>query len=194
MKERDHEGWLFESWRGTLEIRVADCVFNGDAIISRMREAAEQGVRLLVLPELCVTGYTCGDLFLQDCLLNGAVEALHRIVQASAEMELLTVVGLPLTFEGKLYNCAAVVFRGGVLGIVPKTNLPNYGEFYEERHFTPAPLQNGEIVLLGERTPLAPNFFSSAPPCRNLLWAWRYARISGRRFHPPQDSVSEGPL
>lgn len=68
----------------TLEIRVADCVFNGDAIISRMREAAEQGVRLLVLPELCVTGYTCGDLFLQDCLLNGAVEALHRIVQASA--------------------------------------------------------------------------------------------------------------
>ena len=164
----------------TLEIRVADCVFNGDAIISRMREAAERGLRLLVLPELCVTGYTCGDLFLQDCLLNGAVEALHRIVQASAEMELLTVVGLPLTFEGKLYNCAAVVFRGGVLGIVPKTNLPNYGEFYEKRHFTPAPLQNGEIVLLGERIPFGskllfqcaamPEFTLGVEICEDL-WA-----------------------
>ena len=164
----------------TLEIRVADCVFNGDAIISRMREAAERGVRLLVLPELCVTGYTCGDLFLQDCLLNGAVEALHRIVQASAEMELLTVVGLPLTFEGKLYNCAAVVFRGGVLGIVPKTNLPNYGEFYEKRHFMPAPLQNGEIVLFGERIPFGskllfqcaamPEFTLGVEICEDL-WA-----------------------
>ena len=121
---------------GTPKIRVADCRYNAEQIFTLMRQAAEQGVRVLVLPELCLTGYTCGDLFLQDTLLRGALEGLATVLEATRNLDMLTALGLPVEIEGKLYNCAAVIHKGALLGLVPKQYLPNYGEFYEQRWFT----------------------------------------------------------
>ena len=118
-----------------------------------MKKAAGHGAKILVLPELCLTGYTCSDLFLQRCLLDGAIDALQTVTKASRGLSLLTIAGLPLTVEDKLYNCAAVVFDGQVLGVIPKTNLPNYNEFYEKRHFTPAPEKNTVCRLFGKEVP-----------------------------------------
>lgn len=121
----------------TPKIKVADCEYNGNAMIKLIEEAEEKGIRLLVFPELCITGYTCGDLFLQNLLLKGAEEALLKLAAATADKELLAVVGLPFLMDGKLYNMAAVLHRGEILGMVPKTAIPNYSEFYEARHFSP---------------------------------------------------------
>ena len=137
----------------TCEIRVADCAFNVTSIKEAMQRAYDSGAKLLVLPELCITGYTCGDLFLQQPLLKAAEHALFQLAEASEAMEMLCVVGLPLVYRTKLYNCAAVLYNGEILGVVPKTNIPNYSEFYEQRHFSPAPKENGEIVLQGKRIP-----------------------------------------
>lgn len=123
----------------TPEIRVADCVFNTAAAVGMARRAAQCGARLLVLPELCLTGYTCGDLFLRETLIEGARAALASLCAQTRALPVLIVAGLPVVSGAKLYNCAAVVYQGRVLGIVPKTHLPNYGEFYERRWFVPAP-------------------------------------------------------
>ena len=104
-----------------------------------MRKAEQAGVRVLVLPELGLTGYTCGDLFYQDTLLRGAEQALATVLEATRNLEVVTAVGLPVQFNNRLYNCAAVIQKGIILGVVPKTHLPNYGEFYEKRQFAPAP-------------------------------------------------------
>ena len=120
---------------GTPSIRVADCAHNGAEIVRLMEEAQEQGVKILVLPELCLTGYTCGDLFLQDTLLDGALEALRSVMQATQHLEVLCALGMPLRAGGKLYNCAVVIQYGQVVTVVPKTHIPNYGEFYEQRWF-----------------------------------------------------------
>jgi NAD+ synthase (glutamine-hydrolysing) len=118
------------------EVRVADCQFNRAQIAALMHQAAEQGVKVVCFPELSLTGYTCGDLFLQSTLLRGAEEALQQLMQDTAELDLLACVGLPVRVRGKLYNCAALICRGELLGLVPKTNIPNYTEFYEARWFT----------------------------------------------------------
>ena len=120
----------------TPAIRVADCEYNGAQIVALMGQAAEQGVKVICFPELCVTGYTCGDLFLQDTLLQGAEAALEDILDRTAHLDLLACVGVPVRWGCKLYNCGAVFCRGRLLGLVPKTNLPNYTEFYEARWFT----------------------------------------------------------
>ena len=104
---------------GTPKIRVADCGYNAAQIAALMRQAAEQGVRVLALPELCLTGYTCGDLFLQDALLKGAEEALGTILKATRDLDMVTAVGLPVRCANKLYNCAAVIHQGRILGLVP---------------------------------------------------------------------------
>ncbi len=121
----------------TPPLRVADCTYNAEQIISLTREAAKNGSKLVVFPELCITGYTCGDLFLQQILLDGALQALRTILKETSDLSCICVVGLPIRHAGALYNCAAVCYQGSVLGIVPKQHLPNYGEFYEQRHFTP---------------------------------------------------------
>ena len=133
-------------------LRVADCDYNADQIIAAMRQAAGQGVQLLCLPELCLTGYTCSDLFLQQTLYQGAEAALARILAESRSCPLVVLVGLPVCQGGKLYNCAAVVAGGRLLGLVPKRHLPNYGEFYEHRHFAPGPRQRVAVTVAAQST------------------------------------------
>ena len=119
------------------KIKVADCEHNAAVIIEGMRSAQAQNVKMLVLPELCITGYTCGDLFLQNTLLEGALDALERITEASGDM--LIFAGLPVAVMGKLYNCAAVISNGRLLGLTRYCFIPNYADFYEQRHFSAAP-------------------------------------------------------
>jgi NAD+ synthase (glutamine-hydrolysing) len=120
------------------EVRVADCAHNADSIEAQARAAADKGAVLICAPELSITGYTCGELFLQDTLLVNARKALGRLVAGSKGRKEIVAVGLPYALGGKLYNVAAVYGDGELYGLVPKMHLPTYGEFYELRHFTPA--------------------------------------------------------
>ncbi len=134
-------------------LRVADCAYNTDQIIAALENCAAQGVKLAVFPEFCITGYTCGDLFFQHTLQQGALDGLARIIEASKQLDLVALVGLPLMVRGKLYNCAAAVCGGRLLGLVPKTWLPNYGEFYEKRQFTAGSAQVETISVCGQDVP-----------------------------------------
>ncbi len=128
------------------ELRVADVDFNVGAIVAALRAAASQGCRLALFPELCVTGYSCGDLFYQAALLSRAEAALGVLADATLDSGCAAVVGLPLPVDGKLYNCAALLAGGRLHGVVPKTYLPTTNEFYEERWFTPGPLASAQHI------------------------------------------------
>ena len=132
------------------ELRVADPAFNAEKIIEVIRAQAKKGTELLVFPELSLCGYTCGDLLLNRTLTDGCLAALKRIAEATEGLKMLVFVGLPFELQaGKLYNCAAAVSGGEVRGIVPKSNLPEYGEFYEMRWFSSLPTDyEGEFVTL----------------------------------------------
>lgn len=132
------------------EISVADCKSNTERIIAAINEAAGRGVKVLCFPELNVTGYTCGDLFLQTVLLKAAERSVLEIAEASRGADMLIAVGFPLRYFGKLYNCAAVIFDGSILGIVPKSHIPDYAEFSEGRYFAPA-LESSAVVSFGGR-------------------------------------------
>ena len=134
-------------------LRVADCAYNTQQIIAQLKDAAARGVKLAVFPEFCLTGYTCGDLFLQHTLQQGALTGLQSILDASRELDVVALVGLPLLVRGKLYNVAAVLCRGRLLGLVPKTYLPNYGEFYEKRQFTPGSTEVEWVMVCGQQVP-----------------------------------------
>lgn len=137
----------------TPEVRVADCEFNGTKIIGLIESAAEEGIHLLVLPELCVTGYTCGDLFFQQALLDNAKDWTLKI-SAKVPRNMVVVFGAPVEFRGKIHNCAVVASAGKILGLVPKINIPNYLEHYEARWFAPA-LPHEEYVDYGDfRVPM----------------------------------------
>ena len=129
------------------ELHVADCAYNADIIIECIKKADAVKAEVLVLPELCVTGYTCADLFMQRTLQQSAVAALEHIAQRTSGTSLLAFVGLPVAHKAALYNCTAALCHGKILGIVPKSYLPNYSEFYERRWFQPAPEQNGTVYL-----------------------------------------------
>ncbi|ERI04971.1 NAD(+) synthase [Atopobium sp. oral taxon 810] len=121
----------------TPEIRVADVAYNTKAILSEIRDAYEHdGAKIIVLPELCVTGYTCEDLFWQDILLDATERALTEIAEVTADYDAIIFFGAPLRNNAKLYNCAVAVSHGEILGVVPKQNIPTYNEFYEGRHFS----------------------------------------------------------
>ncbi len=152
----------------TSDIRVADTEYNTDNIIKTVKEAAENGAKLIVFPELCITSYTCSDLFLQDSLLKGALCGLERIKAETAELDITSVVGLPLEIDNTLYNCAAIVDRGSIKGVVPKLNIPNYSEFYELRHFTEGRREVRNITLLGEEVPFGANILFRSPAIPEL--------------------------
>ena len=134
-------------------LRVADCAYNVRQITDALRKAAARGVKLAVFPEFCLTGYTCGDLFLQRTLQTGALDALSTLLDETKALDVVTLVGLPLLVHGKLYNCAAVLCHGRILGLVPKTYLPNYGEFYEKRQFTPGSTEVELVEVCGQQVP-----------------------------------------
>ena len=134
-------------------LRVADCAYNAGQMVSALNDCAARGVKLAVFPELALTGYTCGDLFFQQALQQAALRGLGQVLEASREWDLLALVGLPLAVNGKLYNCAAAVCRGRLLGLVPKTCLPNYGEFYEKRHFAPGDKRVRTVTVCGQQAP-----------------------------------------
>lgn len=162
----------------TPEIKVADTQFNARKIKEGIAVAVESGVELLVFPELCITGYTCGDLFYSDVLQKNALVALKDITSFSADKNILIFVGLPLKKDGLLYNVAAAICNGKILAFVPKSYLPNYNEFYEKRHFAPAPKTNSEIYFDGEIIPFGrdilfkelcvDNFVVAAEICEDL--------------------------
>lgn len=134
-------------------LHLADCAFNVQSIADAAKDICDLGVRLLVTPELSLTGYTCGDLFFQTRLLDQALEGLEGLLRETASLPLLLAVGLPVRQLGKLYNCAALLYRGRILGVVPKSHLPNYGAFDEMRWFSPAPEGVSEITLCGQTVP-----------------------------------------
>lgn len=135
------------------DIKVADCVYNTSQIKRVIDSAAARGVAVLVLPELCVTGYTCDDLFTQPLLLTGAEESLFDIAAHTKGKEMLVLLGIPLKHNGLLYNTAAALCDGELLGVVPKTFVPAYGEFYEQRYFACAPSEMQRVVLHGRHYP-----------------------------------------
>ena len=146
-------------------LRVADCTYNAQAVIAEMQQAKADGVRLLCLPELCLTGYTCSDLFLQQTLYEGAEKALMQILESSRGLNMVVLVGLPVQVGGKLYNCAAVLCGGRLMGLVPKTHLPNYAEFYEKRHFVPGPRTAHTISFAGQEVPFGTDLLFA---CRQM--------------------------
>lgn len=149
------------------ELRVADCPFNADRTLALMARAEGQGVNLLVFPECGLTGYTCHDLFHLQSLQRAAEEALAKVVEKGATVYRgVAVVGLPLAIEGQLFNCAAVIHAGKVLGIVPKTYLPNYKEFYDARYFCPADNANFSAAsCAGQSVPFGTNLLFD---CRTM--------------------------
>ena len=132
---------------GTPDVQVADCEFNAAEIIKMVREMEAEGAKVMVFPELCITAYTCGDLFWQENLLEEAKVQLVRIAEETADVDAIIFVGLPLEYKGKLYNVAAGLNHGEILGFVPKTYLPNYNEFYEARYFTSGEDVDGTVTI-----------------------------------------------
>ena len=138
----------------TPEVRVADVGFNVERCLDVIADAAAEGAKLIVLPELCLTGYTCEDLFWQDALLDAAQRGLFDLAERTAALDALVFVGVPWRVNGKLYNCAAALCAGEILALVPKTHVPNYNEFYELRHFAPAPEGGVGYVDMGQEEPV----------------------------------------
>ncbi len=141
----------------TPDIKVADCVYNAESVCRDMKKASGEGAKIVVFPELCLTGYTCSDLFWQERLLDAAKEGLKKIMKMSLTLEGLFFVGLPWEVDQKLYNVAAAVSRGELLGLVPKKYLPNYAEFYEARHFAPGKEDVEWITFDGQEVPFGMN-------------------------------------
>ncbi len=133
-------------------LRVADCSFNAEQIVRLLTQAESEAVAVVVFPELALTGYTCADLFHHTCLQHGALEALEQVrTRTRSVYSGVAVIGLPLVVDDQVFNCAAVLHRGRVLGVVPKSFLPNYKEFYEERWFAPAANARSQVVRLGDQ-------------------------------------------
>lgn len=173
----------------TPDVKVADCKFNTDEIIKKIDEINNQQVSIMVFPELCITGYTCSDLFLQKPLLDGAVEGLKRITEHTKNIEALIFVGLPYMKNGKLYNVAAAICKGKVIGFVPKKNIPNYAEFYEARHFTKGNEKAEQVCFNGENVPFGTNILFNCKNIENLIVA---AEICEDLWVPAPPSIRHG--
>ena len=149
----------------TPKVKVADPEYNTKEIIKIIRQAGDEEASLLVFSELAVSGYTCGDLFLQDPLLEESLKGLMEIKKETKGMDMVVTVGCPLVVEHKLYNCGVFLFDGRILGVVPKIHLPNYGEFYEARHFAKGKREVKDILLDGEYVPFGANILLE---CTNI--------------------------
>ena len=137
------------------EVRVADVKFNCQEIAKIMNETQKECAYVTLFPELCVTGYSCQDLFLTDTLLKGAEEGLSYILEKTKKLETIGVLGMPVLSGDRLYNCAVVIQKGKILGIVPKMFLPNYNDYYEKRWFTEGTDVDAVVSLCGQEVPLS---------------------------------------
>jgi len=153
----------------TPQIKVGDVDYNFGQISAQMDEASQHGAKVTCFPELCLTGYTCGDLFTQDLLLRQSLDYLEAIVAHSARLGGLFFIGMPFGYEGALYNCLAAVSQGKLLGLTTKTFLPNYGEFYEMRQFRSGPRQARLINVLGTQVPFGPGLLYQAKDIPGLV-------------------------
>ncbi|MDE7440288.1 MAG: NAD(+) synthase [Clostridia bacterium] len=171
----------------TVPIKVADVEFNTQHIIKSIEESYKKGSSITVFPELCICGYTCGDLFNQRLLLEAVEKAIIKIAKATKNMQVLSFIGAPLVCNGKLYNCAVAVSDGNVLGVIPKTFLPNYGEFYEQRHFVSAPKTLTEINILDNKVPFGTNLIFKSENNVDLTVA---AELCEDLWAPKSPSVS----
>lgn len=153
------------------QLRVADCHYNVERMLAMMEQAQREGVSLLVFPELAITGYTCGDLFQQTTLQKGALAGLGHLVRAGGPIFTgLSVVGVPLAVDDQLFNCAAIIHRGRVLGVVPKSFIPNYKEFYELRWFAPAATaRSKQVVLDRELVPFGTDYLFDVSDVPGLI-------------------------
>ncbi|MEG0189874.1 MAG: NAD(+) synthase [Lachnospiraceae bacterium] len=172
----------------TPEIRVADVDYNVSEICRMIDTSIEEKAKVIVFPELCVTGYTCGDLFAQEVLLKQARKGLHQIAEYTTGKDSLIFVGVPLEIEGKLYNVVAVLNHGAILGLVSKSLLPNYGEFYEMRQFQPGPRSARYILFDGDQIPFGPQILFQATTMEHLVVA---AEICEDLWSPMPPSIME---
>lgn len=150
--------------------KLADCIYNTEELIQILQQANEKQIQILVFPELSITAYTCGDLFFQHSLLEYAEKGLNDIIKASQNIDVFAVVGTPVVIDNQLFNCAVAIYKGNILGVVPKSYLPNYSEFQEKRWFSPAKqLLSSEIVLCGQKIPVGTDLIFKAeqiPYCK----------------------------
>ena len=147
-------------------VRVADCQYNVEQIESLIVQAEGHGVEIICLPELSLTAYTCQDLFQQQLLLEQAEMALIQLMNFTRSLDIISIVGLPVAYKGSLLNCAAVIQKGKILGMIPKTYLPNYKEFYEKRWFTSGTdIPAGTLLVCGQQVPLNQYILFRTPSC-----------------------------
>ena len=147
-------------------VRVADCQYNVEQIESLVIQAEGKGIEIICLPELSLTAYSCGDLFGQQLLLDEAEMALIHLMNVTRSLNIISIIGLPVPYRGTLLNCAAVVQRGKILGLVPKTFLPNYKEFYEKRWFqSGADVPEGTVLICGQQVKVSTKLLFNTPSC-----------------------------
>ena len=147
-------------------VKVADCQYNVQQIESLVIQAEGKGIEIICLPELSLTAYSCGDLFNQQLLLDEAEMALIHLMNNTRSLNIISIVGLPVPYRGCLLNCAAVLQRGKILGLVPKTFLPNYKEFYEKRWFqSGADIPDGTVLICGQQVKVSPRLLFNTPSC-----------------------------
>ncbi len=140
------------------KLSLANPIKNAEEIIKQIKEAVKLNTSIVTTPELSLTGYTCGDLFLQDQLLEDSKKALQKVLEETKELDIISILGMPIKQDNQLFNCAVVIQKGKILGIVPKTYIPNYQEFYEARWFSSSKdLKNNEIEILGQNVPITTN-------------------------------------
>jgi NAD+ synthase (glutamine-hydrolysing) len=166
-------------------VRVADPQYNVEHTIGLARRASELKAAVALFPELGISAYSNEDLFHQDALLDATEAALAQLIEESRDLTPVLLVGAPLRFEGKLFNCALAIYRGRVLGIVPKSYLPNYREFYERRQFTPARCGvSREVLFLGQPVPFGSDLIFEATNYEDFSIFVEICETCGRRFRP----------
>ena len=178
----------------TPDIRVADVWYNCEQICRLLRETESAGAKIIVFPELCITGYTCGDLFTQDILLKDAKKAILKIAKQTEGMESLVFVGMPLAVEGELYNVAAALNDGQILGFTTKTFLPNYGEFYEMRQFRQGPKKARYILFEGQELLFGPQILYQADSMNELVVSAEICEDVWSPVPPSIEAAREGAL
>lgn len=155
----------------TCNVKVSDCFYNANSIIQNVKEAYGRKACLLVFPELCLTGYTCGDLFFQTSLLKDSNLALKKVLEETKDFNINFIIGMPVEFENKMFNCGVCIYKGEIKGIVPKSYIPNYNEFYEKRYFNQSFEENKRIEILGQNSIFGKNIIFNIENIENFKFS-----------------------